>query len=118
MYAFGYSNNTNPELAGGGSHWSLLVYAKSVNKFLHYDSAGPMNMSYARRTAKKVAKRIGIKGEARLTFNCMLNFVTERCRLRSDYEVVGMHTPQQENGKHVNTKHRQKFCIRLKLTIS
>ncbi|CAG8549820.1 2371_t:CDS:2 [Paraglomus brasilianum] len=70
------NNNTNPELAGGGSHWSLLVYAKSVNKFLHYDSAGPMNMSYARRTAKKVAKRIGIK----------------------DYEVIGMHTPQQENG--------------------
>ncbi|CAG8534544.1 9148_t:CDS:2 [Paraglomus occultum] len=54
----------------------LHLYVKSINKFLHYDSAGPMNMSYARITAKKVARRLGIK----------------------DYEVIGMHSPQQKNG--------------------
>ena len=45
-------NNANdPDEAGGGSHWSLLVIHKSSKIAEHYDSANGTNSSIARKTA-------------------------------------------------------------------
>lgn len=40
------NSNENPD-STGGTHWSLLVYDKSTEKFQHYDSASPANSSHA-----------------------------------------------------------------------
>lgn len=40
---FALNNNTDVELASGGSHWSLLVAAKFNNTVVHYDSMNSSN---------------------------------------------------------------------------
>ncbi|EGC36604.1 hypothetical protein DICPUDRAFT_87334 [Dictyostelium purpureum] len=37
------NNNRNPEIIGGGSHWSLMVFVKKLNQFLYYDSMNRSN---------------------------------------------------------------------------
>ena len=39
-------NNDAPE-GNGGTHWSLLVYRKKDNKFLHFDPIKRMNKKHA-----------------------------------------------------------------------
>jgi hypothetical protein len=39
LVLFAVNDNTDLEAAGGGSHWSLLVYFGGVDTFRHYDSS-------------------------------------------------------------------------------
>lgn len=44
-----------------GSHWSLLVYCKSSNKYFHLDSIGGLNAVHAQRTAKLFHNSLGFQ---------------------------------------------------------
>ncbi|KAM9982626.1 hypothetical protein ACTFIZ_007165 [Dictyostelium cf. discoideum] len=35
---FPLTNNRDPNVIGGGTHWTLLIFIKSLNKFIYYDS--------------------------------------------------------------------------------
>lgn len=56
------NNNTDADVAGGGSHWSLLVYRRrrtgpdssGPSRFEHYDSCGNANGAFAKDVALKL----------------------------------------------------------------
>ncbi len=47
------NDHTNVETAGG-SHWSLVVYHRPQNRFMHFDSAGRSNVNEAVKAGKQV----------------------------------------------------------------
>lgn len=47
-------NDQEDSESAGGNHWSLLVYARNIDAFVHFDSAS-YNRSDADRVARKVA---------------------------------------------------------------
>uniref|UniRef100_A0A7C8Z2M2 Ubiquitin-like protease family profile domain-containing protein n=1 Tax=Opuntia streptacantha TaxID=393608 RepID=A0A7C8Z2M2_OPUST len=55
MIYFPVNNNEDFTLAEGGSHWSLLVFYREANVFVHHDSFQGSNCSYAKRLYKSVA---------------------------------------------------------------
>jgi sentrin-specific protease 8 len=86
LIVFPINNNKNVSQAGGGSHWSLLVYNTLDNTFYHYDSCSNMNESAALELATSLQQRGGVVHSSSKV---------EWCR----------HTPQQSNnydcGVHV-----------------
>ncbi|KAG8281109.1 SUMO1 sentrin specific peptidase 8 [Homalodisca vitripennis] len=42
-----------------GSHWSLLVFVRSIEKFLYFDSSGTYNIKHAQEIANKVQNYVG-----------------------------------------------------------
>ncbi|XP_046688634.1 uncharacterized protein LOC124374474 [Homalodisca vitripennis] len=46
-----------------GSHWSLMVFVRSLNKFLYFDSSGIYNKSHAQMIANKTHKFLGVETE-------------------------------------------------------
>lgn len=72
------NNNSDPTRVAGGSHWSLLVYVKNLNRFLYYDSMNDNNLSDSKRMASKLA------------------FLQNPKDLRNLVEIKK--TPQQKNG--------------------
>lgn len=55
MIFFPVNNNEDFTLAEGGSHWSLLVFYREANVFVHHDSFRGSNRLYGRRLYKSVA---------------------------------------------------------------
>ncbi|PKA51479.1 NEDD8-specific protease 1 [Apostasia shenzhenica] len=49
LVLFTVNNNSDVALAEGGTHWSLLVYERADNVFVHHDSCGGLNLAHARR---------------------------------------------------------------------
>ncbi|KAL0735214.1 hypothetical protein Bca4012_011424 [Brassica carinata] len=72
------NDNLDVELAGGGLHWSLLVYHKEANSFFHHDSFMGSNRWSARQLYQAVSPFVS-DGDAAAYREC------------SD-------TPQQKNG--------------------
>ncbi|CAG8572523.1 8067_t:CDS:2 [Ambispora leptoticha] len=70
------NNNQNPTRAGGGTHWSLVVYLKAQQQFLHYDSAHEFNTVAAHVTVERIAALLDVK----------------------EIRFLQMLTPQQDNG--------------------
>mmetsp|Transcript_18075 Transcript_18075/g.58478 ORF Transcript_18075/g.58478 Transcript_18075/m.58478 type:complete len:123 (-) Transcript_18075:51-419(-) len=63
------NNNPYADEAGGGSHWSLLAFHRSLEGFVHYDSMANANESMARQVAAAVlcaAYSTGEEAEAAL----------------------------------------------------
>ncbi|KAK9124358.1 hypothetical protein Sjap_013960 [Stephania japonica] len=77
---FSVNNNMDVTMAEGGTHWSLLVYERSANAFVHHDSIAGFNNRHAKRLYKAV---VGFMGFSSSTSN--LQFI----------EYVD--TPQQVN---------------------
>lgn len=75
LVLFTVNNNVDVTLAEGGTHWSLLVYERGDNVFVHHDSCNGMNYQHARRLYDAV--KIFFGGDPRF--------------------IVGK-TPQQRNG--------------------
>ncbi|KAH0464713.1 hypothetical protein IEQ34_004816 [Dendrobium chrysotoxum] len=75
LVLFTVNNNDDVTLAEGGTHWSLLVYDRGNNIFVHHDSCNGMNHQHARRLYDAVKNFFG--GDPRF--------------------MVGQ-TPQQRNG--------------------
>ncbi|KAG8325213.1 SUMO1 sentrin specific peptidase 8 [Homalodisca vitripennis] len=51
---------------GQGSHWSLLLFDKSKEKFCYYDSMGKYNLTAAEKIVKKIYKYICSEGEPKI----------------------------------------------------
>lgn len=51
------------DMVQGGQHWSLLVYDRTKNLFLHFDSIKGMNNSYAENLYNAVKEYMGPGGE-------------------------------------------------------
>jgi len=49
------NDSSDIETASSGSHWSLLVYSRPDNKFLHFDSWGGANEFAARKLYQKLS---------------------------------------------------------------
>jgi len=77
LILFPVNDNPDPAVAEGGTHWSLLVYDRPSNEFVHHDSANGSNRWCARRLYEAVKGFVGGDGDTR--------FVEGR-------------TPQQRNG--------------------
>ena len=81
------SDNTDAEEAGGGGHWSLLVFRRGgfdgsepSRCFQHYDSCGHANSPHAIKIMKVMCKLLMPEGVPRTM------------------QLVKMNTPQQANG--------------------
>lgn len=78
LVIFPINDNDDVNLAGGGSHWSLLVYNRSRNIFEHYDSYFQCNRLYAGKLFENIK---GFMGPPASSATFTLHF-----------------TPQQKNG--------------------
>ncbi|KAG1365710.1 NEDD8-specific protease 1 [Cocos nucifera] len=65
LVLFTINNNSDVTAAEGGTHWSLLVYYRGTNKFVHHDSSRGMNRWHAESLFEAVKGFIGDGGEAR-----------------------------------------------------
>ncbi|XP_038068730.1 sentrin-specific protease 8-like [Patiria miniata] len=70
-------NDHHCQDSAGGSHWSLLIFDRTDNKFSHYDSSGSMNQGSAMILCCKLHPFLKASGE--------ITLVAEEC-------------PQQDNG--------------------
>ncbi|KAJ0987705.1 hypothetical protein J5N97_006061 [Dioscorea zingiberensis] len=48
LVVFTVNDSSDVTQAGGGTHWSLLVYVRGMNAVVHHDSYSPMNRIQAR----------------------------------------------------------------------
>lgn len=55
LVIFTVNDNVDVNEAGGGSHWSLLVYYRKMNMFVHHDSFHGINSLHAEMLSKSVA---------------------------------------------------------------
>lgn len=65
LVLFTVNNNSDVTAAEGGTHWSLLVYYKGTNEFVHHDSSQGMNRWHAEMLFEAVKGFTGEGGEAR-----------------------------------------------------
>lgn len=75
---FAVNDNEDVGMVSGGSHWSLLVYIRELNKFEHYDSMGGSNAKHAKQLASVMRHFLGPDAQT------------------AEYEEPW--APQQENG--------------------
>ncbi|KAL3159523.1 hypothetical protein ABBQ38_009940 [Trebouxia sp. C0009 RCD-2024] len=60
LVLFAVNNNPDCSMAEGGSHWSLLVYSQTHDRFHHYDSSpGSNNLLVARQLSVAVRPFLG-----------------------------------------------------------
>nr|GMD09669.1 NEDD8-specific protease 1 [Ipomoea batatas] len=76
LIIFPINNNSDVNLAEGGTHWSLLAFERNTNVFVHHDSSSGMN-----------------KWDAKRVYNAILPYTTTDASY-IDYPD----TPKQENG--------------------
>ncbi|CAG8585834.1 3977_t:CDS:2 [Gigaspora rosea] len=58
------NDNVDVTKARGGNHWSLLIFIRKTNKFLHYDSANGMNIGVAKYNAMRIASVLNVTGSS------------------------------------------------------
>ncbi|KAL9241049.1 hypothetical protein vseg_015207 [Gypsophila vaccaria] len=56
LVIFPVNNNDDVTQAEGGSHWSLIVFYKAANVFVHHDSFGQSNSKYSRKLYSSVVE--------------------------------------------------------------
>ena len=49
-------NNNDDLEKDAGTHWSLLIYKKTDNKFYHYDSTNGINEKHAKKVIELISK--------------------------------------------------------------
>lgn len=75
--------NDNSNQTAGGTHWSLLLYHHSNNRFAHYDSQNGSNSLHAKRIAHKLEPFVGSSSKAL--------FVEEQCPSQQNSYDCGMY---------------------------
>lgn len=53
------NDNDDVTVPEGGSHWSLLVFERTANVFVHHDSSGGSNSRHAKRLYKAIVGYMG-----------------------------------------------------------
>ncbi|GAB2242953.1 hypothetical protein Droror1_Dr00019728 [Drosera rotundifolia] len=74
--------NDNPDVSqdGGGRHWSLLVYYRTLHTFVHHDSARGLNNESAYVLYNAIKPFVGKGAHVKLTFRSLRKYViTKRC---------------------------------------
>ncbi|XP_071961251.1 sentrin-specific protease 8-like [Antedon mediterranea] len=71
-----FINNNQIRTEAGGSHWSVMLFHRELQQFLHYDSMCNMNAGVAKQVSTKLLPYIGVEEQTA--------FVNEEC-------------PQQQN---------------------
>ncbi|KAL3616406.1 hypothetical protein CASFOL_039796 [Castilleja foliolosa] len=59
LIIFPINDNDDVERAEGGTHWSLLVFERNANLFVHHDSSDGFNSAHARRVYRAVVSYTG-----------------------------------------------------------
>lgn len=59
LVIFPINDNEDFNAAGGGSHWSLLVYSRRRNIFEHYDSSAQCNAVYGSKLFENIKSFMG-----------------------------------------------------------
>nr|XP_043629404.1 NEDD8-specific protease 1 [Erigeron canadensis] len=59
LIIFPINDNDDVTVAEGGSHWSLLVFEKTANLFVHHDSLGGLNKKHAKHLYKTLVSFMG-----------------------------------------------------------
>ena len=77
LIVFTINDNDDVDVAEGGNHWSVLVYDREGNLFVHHDSLHGINRDHAKKLYNKAKKFIGEGNSVRF---------------------VERETPRQENG--------------------
>jgi len=54
------NDNRDPNMAEGGSHWSLVVVSVKDGVAFHYDSLSSSNLSHAKAVAERVSNWLGV----------------------------------------------------------
>ncbi|RWV79071.1 hypothetical protein GW17_00059857 [Ensete ventricosum] len=63
LVLFPVNSNLDVTVAGGGSHWSLLVYCREAGEFVHHDSCRGVNRCHAERLFHAVGGFVDDGGE-------------------------------------------------------
>ncbi|KAG8327821.1 SUMO1 sentrin specific peptidase 8 [Homalodisca vitripennis] len=58
-----YPENTQCSYKTEGSHWSLMLFVRNLQKFLYFDSCGTYNREHAQKVAEKVHEHLGVEGD-------------------------------------------------------
>lgn len=89
------NDSSEVEKASSGSHWSLLVFSRPDNKFIHFDSWGGSNEYAARKLYQKLLPLISPDSDTTsLTFHSM-----EDCCAQDNGRDCGLHV--LGNARHV-----------------
>ncbi|XP_062081985.1 NEDD8-specific protease 1 isoform X2 [Humulus lupulus] len=64
LVLFPVNDNEDVHMAEGGTHWSLLVFERQTNMFIHHDSNGPGNRLPAFRLYNVILKYMSDSGSA------------------------------------------------------
>ncbi|THG16258.1 hypothetical protein TEA_014705 [Camellia sinensis var. sinensis] len=60
LVIFPVNNNDDVTETEGGNHWSLLVFEKNANIFMHHDSYGGLNAGHAKQLYRAIVGYMGI----------------------------------------------------------
>ncbi|KAG7035453.1 NEDD8-specific protease 1, partial [Cucurbita argyrosperma subsp. argyrosperma] len=60
LVIFPVNDNNDVNKAEGGNHWSVLVFYREANLFVHHDSCKGVNNSSAKRLYRAVARFMGV----------------------------------------------------------
>lgn len=82
-------NDGTPQRAYSGSHWSLMVYVRSVNTFYYFDTLNFSNLRQGEYTRKRFQPLLKLVHPARF---------------------IPMNTPQQDNGTDCGGNIRMYLC--------
>lgn len=64
--------NNNSGIKSGGSHWSLIVYLRSSNEMIHWDSNSPMNNCVVSEAfIRSFEVVLGVSGIKMINGNCI-----------------------------------------------
>ncbi|CAL5362182.1 unnamed protein product [Camellia sinensis] len=64
LVIFPVNNNDDVTEAEGGNHWSLLVFERNANVFVHHDSYGGLNAGHAKQLYRAIVGYMGISDMA------------------------------------------------------
>lgn len=102
---FPINNNNDMSMAEGGTHWSLLVYERESNLFVHHDSCNELNADSAKNLYRAVA---GYVGDADTVSSCNYSECQKSPQQKNGYDC-GLYTlaiAKAICGWHVSGGHR------------
>ncbi|KAK1324637.1 NEDD8-specific protease 1 [Acorus calamus] len=68
LVLFTVNDNSDVNLAQGGTHWSLLAYSKNLNTFVHHDSCSELNTEDAKKLYQAVRTSVASTARFEVAF--------------------------------------------------
>ncbi|PRQ41454.1 putative Ulp1 peptidase [Rosa chinensis] len=103
---FTVNDNQDMSQNDGGNHWSLLVYYRKSNAFVHYDSLGGLNSLVARKFYGAVKKYVAAAATQTPTFGTSSLVATTRSIIGKHYSkhlrIRDHHHKKKQEKKNVS----------------